>query len=160
MDALTSSLERIRAQLNAALQAAQPRPDDWVILANVTGQDGAVFEAARDKIVMTLVHIASDATLRASPNPAAPPPPARLELLVAFLANFENPNYAQGLAAIARTVAFFQRTRVLLAPDAGVEPIAVHAAGLTLAEVGGVMRMLGVNYRPSVFYKLRGVAVG
>src|SRR5215475_10943215 len=90
MDALAHSLELIRAQLNAALQAAEPRAADWVILANVTGQDGAAFADARDKIAMMLVHIANDATQRASARgpDGAPPPPAHLELLVAFLANF------------------------------------------------------------------------
>ena len=159
MDALASSLELIRARLNAALQTAESRAEDWVILANVTGQDGRAFEDARDRIAMTLVHIAPDATRRAGRPPAAPPP-AGLEPLVMFLANFENRSYAQGLVAISRTIAFFEQTPVFPAPHAGGETMTMLAAGLTLEEVGGVMRMMGVRYRPCVFYRLRGVAVG
>jgi hypothetical protein len=160
MDTLASCLELIRTQLNAALQAAEPGAEDWVILANVTGQDGVAFADARDKIAMMLVNIASDAAPRASPRPRTAPPPARLDLLVVFLANFENQNYPKGLAAIARTIAFFQKTPVFVAPNAGGETISMQATELTLAEVGNVMRMLGVNYRPSAFYRLRGVPVG
>ena len=161
MDALAHSLELIRAQLNAALQAAEPRAEDWVILANVTGQDGAAFADARDKIAMMLVTITSDATQRASARgpDGAPPPAAHLEVLVAFLANFESANYPKGLAAIARTIAFFQKTQVFVAPDAGGATMQMHAAELTLAEVSDVMRMMGVRYRPSVFYRMRGVPV-
>jgi hypothetical protein len=160
MDALARCLELIRAQPNAALQAAEPRTDDWVILANVTGQDGVAFGEARDKIAMMLVNIANDTTSRAGPRPGTAPPLARLELLVAFLANFENANYPKGLAAIARTIAFFQNTPVFVLPNEGGETIAMHAADLALAEVSDVMRMMGVRYRPSVFYRLRGVPVG
>ena len=159
MDTLATSLELIRGQLNAALQAAEPRADDWVILTNVIGQDGVLFEDARDKVAMLLVNIAGDATLRASPNPAGVPP-ARLDLLVAFVANFENRDCAKGLTAIARTIAFFRQTPVFTAPDAGVEPLSMLAADLSLADVGGVMAMLGLRYRPSVFYRLRGVSAG
>ena len=161
MDTLATSLELIRAQLNAALQAAEPRADDWVILTNVIGQDGVAFEDARDKVAMMLVNIAGDATLRSAPNPAGVPP-MRLDLLVAFVANFENRDYAKGLTAISRTIAFFQQTPVFAAPGAGagVEPLSMLAADLSLEHVGGVMAMLGLRYRPSAFYQLRGVSAG
>ena len=159
MDTLATSLELIRAQLDAALQAAEPRADDWVILTNVIGQDGVLFEGARDKVAMMLVNIASDATLRPAPTPAGAPP-MRLDLLVAFVANFENRDYAKGLTAISRTIAFFQQTPVFAAPGAGVEPLSMLAADLSLEHVGGVMAMLGLRYRPSVFYQLRGVSAG
>lgn len=161
MDTLAASLELIRAQLNAALQAAEPRADDWVSLTNVIGQDGVAFEDARDKVAMMLVNIASDATLRSAPNPAGVPP-MRLDLLVAFVANFENRDYAKGLTAIARTIAFFQQTPVFTVPGpgAGIGPLSMLAADLSLADVSGVMGMLGLRYRPSVFYQLRGVSVG
>lgn len=158
MDTLATSLELIRGQLDAALRAAEPRADDWVILTNVIGQDGVLFEDARDKVAMMLVNIASDATLRAAPNPGAAPP-ARLDLLVAFVANFENRDYAKGLTAIARTIAFFQQTPVFAAPDGGNTTLTMVAADLSLEHVGGVMAMLGLRYRPSVFYRLRGVSV-
>ena len=159
MDTLATSLELIRGQLDAALQAAEPRADDWVILTNVIGQDGIAFEDARDKVAMMLVNIASDATLRAAPNPAEVPP-MRLDLLVAFVANFENRNYAKGLAAISRTIAFFQQTPAFAAPGAGTATLTMVAADLTLEEVARAMRMMGLSYRPSVFYQLRGVSVG
>ena len=159
MDTLAASLELIRAQLNAALQAAEPRAEDWVILTNVIGQDGVLFEDARDKVAMMLVNIASDATLRAAPNPAGLPT-MRLDLLVAFVANFENRDYAKGLTAISRTIAFFRQTPVFTAPGAGAATLTMVAADLSLEHVGGVMAMLGLRYCPSVFYRLRGVSAG
>ena len=158
MDALADSLELIRARLNAALQAAEQRADDWVVLSS--GQPAAAVEDARDTIAMVLVHIASDAAVRTVADRAAPPS-ARLDLLVAFVANFENARYAQGLTAISRVISFFQQTPVftLSGPGAHIGPLTMQIAGLSLADVGSVMQMLGISYRPSVFYRLRGVSV-
>ena len=156
MDALADSVELIRVRLNAALQAAEQRADDWVILSSA--QPAA---AVRDTISMMLVHISSDAAVRAAADRVAPPT-ARLDLLVAFVANFQNAHYAQGLTAISRVMSFFQQTPVFTPSGPGTHtgPLTMQLADLNVADAGTVMQMLGITYRPSVFYRLRGVSVG
>jgi hypothetical protein len=165
MDALTTALEFIRARLNAALQAAEHRADDWVILSNIVGQDDVAFANTRGRIAMVLVNLAHGAVPSVGPSggthPAAPSP-VRVEPLIAFVANFEGQHYTQGLTAISRTIGFFHQTPVFTPPGPGasIGPLTMQAVDLSLADVSCVMEMMGVKYLPSVFYQLRGVSLG
>ena|SRR5258708_894339 len=163
MDALTTALEFVRARLNAALQAAEHRADDWVILSNIVGQDDIAFANARGRIAMVLVNLAQGAGAPVGPPGGTHlvPSPARVEPLIAFVANFEGQHYAQGLTAMSRTIGFFHRTPVFTpGPGASIGSLTMQAVDLSLADVSCVMAMMGVKYLPSVFYQLRGVSVG
>jgi hypothetical protein len=76
------------------------------------------------------------------------------------MANFSGRNYSDGLAAISRLIAYFQQMpwfNQANAPDLDpeIDKITMEFANLTPSEVNYVVGMLGVNYLPSVFYKLR-----
>src|SRR5437762_2743311 len=131
MDALTTALEFIRARLNAALQAAEHRADDWVILSNIVGQDDVAFANARGRIAMVLVNLAQGGLSSVGPpggmHPAVPSS-ARVEPLIALVANFEGQHYAQGLTAMSRTIGFFHQTPAFTPGSGGsIGPLTMQA---------------------------------
>ena len=63
MAILQSTLDQLRARLEAALQISDPRAQEWVALTNPVDLDGRVEDNARNKIVMTLVGLQSDPTV-------------------------------------------------------------------------------------------------
>src|SRR5258707_163798 len=112
MDMLTASLELVRSKLNAALQAAEHRADDWGILAGLVDQHGAAFEPARGKLAMTVINVMLNGAASSAPvGPATGP--MRTEPIVAFVANFDNQHYSAGLNALSRTINFFHQSPVL-----------------------------------------------
>ena len=114
-------LALIRNQLNAFLQNADRRVEDWVVVSNIVDRQGRPLDAATDKVVMVLANIthATSAGTNGRPAQATPGVVARpalpLELFVLFFANFEGQHYAEGLAAISRTIDFF-RAKLSLVP--------------------------------------------
>src|SRR5712672_3457207 len=85
MTVLQSTLELLRARLEAALQVAAPSGEPWVKLTNPVGQDGQVAVGARDKIVMTLVGLETDTSVTS--RPAAHPTPVFTRALLPGLAD-------------------------------------------------------------------------
>lgn len=165
---LQSTLDLLRARLDATFQISDPRSEEWVTLTNPVDLDGRVSESARNKIVMTLVGLQSDTTIGTFPGPMAVAgdqfvritPPLHLNAFVVFFANFTESNYATGLGMLSRTIAFFQQNPVFT-PDllpglpAGVDKIALDFVNLDLMQTNHLMGMLGVKYLPSALYKLR-----
>jgi len=167
MDVIRKTLEVIRQLVNQYMQNLDRRGDDWVALTNAVNQDGTVNDSAQDKIVMGLYNITRE-TVISTYAPARPgadafaivQPPLYIDLHIVFMANFSGRNYSDGLAAISRLIAYFQQTPWFSqanAPDLDpeIDKITMEFANLTPSEVNHVVGMLGVNYLPSVFYKLR-----
>jgi hypothetical protein len=168
MTLLQSTLELLRARLDAAFQIADPRSEEWVTLTNPVDLDGRISESARNKIVMSLVGLQSDKTISTVPSPmrvagdqfALMAPPLSINAFVLFAASFSESNYPTGLGMLSRTIGFFQQNPVFthdrlpgLAPE--VEKIALDFVNLDLTQTNHLMGMLGLKYLPSALYKLR-----
>lgn len=167
MDLLRNALDAVRERLNAHLQHIEPRPDAWVVLTSLVNHEGARNDAARDKIVMSVYGVSPETLLRQQPVAAdrGRGAPLHLDVHLMFLANFADRNYPEGLGALSRVIAFFKETPVFTpqnAPElaAGIERITLDFETLGPAEVSAVMRMMGVAYLPSVFYRLRMLSYG
>jgi Pvc16 N-terminal domain len=168
MNLIQDTLELIRQRLNEYFQAADPSPEDWVILSNIVDQDGAAFEQARNKVVIFLANIQHDTTI-STWRPAVPtagdryaivPPPLYINLFLLFFANFSEKNYPMGLGMISRTIAFFQENPLFdhyNLPDlpAPVDKLAFEFTNLDAQGLNYLMGLAGVNYLPSVYYKVR-----
>jgi Pvc16 N-terminal domain len=168
MDLIRTVLDLIRQKLNESFANLDPRPDDWVVLANVVDHDGRPNAAAKDKIVMVLANIKHETVVSTytstvgtkSSSYGIVTPPLYIDLYILFYANFYDENYRQGLAMISRTISFFQQNP-WFTPDnlpdlpPAVEKLTMEITSLDLLEVNYLMGMLGVKYLPSVFYKLR-----
>ena len=168
MDLIRTVLELLRQKLNEYFSNADPRREDWVILANIMDQEGRPFAATKDKIVMTLANIRHE-TIISTFTPTVKTktgsyvnvtPPLYIDLFVLFYANFFDENYRHGLAMISRTISYFQQNPIFDAatmPDLprGIDKLTLEITSLDLLELNYLMGMLGVNYLPSVYYKVR-----
>ncbi|MGO4711428.1 DUF4255 domain-containing protein [Bradyrhizobium sp. 2TAF24] len=168
MTILQSTLDLLRARLDAAFQVSDPRAEDWVMLTNPVELDGRISEHARNKVIMSLVGLQSEPT--AAPSPGFSPAtgdrfarvaaPLHLNAFVLFLANFTEGNYATGLGMLSRTISFFQQSPVFT-PDRlpglprEVDRIVLDFVNLDLMQTNYLMGMLGLKYLPSALYRLR-----
>ncbi len=62
MATLQTTLDQLRARLEAALQISDARAEPWVALTNPVDPDRRVAESARNKMVMVLVGLQNDPT--------------------------------------------------------------------------------------------------
>jgi Pvc16 N-terminal domain len=165
MAILQSTLDQLRARLEAALQIAVPRAEPWVALTNPVDLDGRVVESARNKMVMVLVGLQSDPAGGVLPRTTAAgaprvTPPLHLDALVMLMANFSGSEYATGLGMLARTITFFHQNPVLLPdplPGEQAENIRLDFVNLDLAQTNELMAMLDLKYLPAAVYRMRGL---
>ena len=168
MDLVGRVLELIRHRLNEYFNVADPRAEEWVILANIVDHEGRIYAAAKDKIVMMLVNIKHEtvvSTYTAAVNSRTSAyqvvqPPIYIDLYILFLANFYDDRYAQGLAMISRTISYFQQNpwfTTAIMPDLppAIDRLTMEISNLDLLEVNYLMGMIGAKYLPSAYYKLR-----
>ncbi len=168
MNLIHKTLELVRQRLNSYFQAADPLPEDWIVLSNIIDQDGKVFDHARNKVVMFLANIQQDTTI-STWRPAAPispdrygimQPPIYINLFVLFYANFSDRNYPQSLETISRTIEFFQQNPYFdrqNLPDLPepIDKLAFEFTNLDSTGLNYLMGLAGVRYLPSVYYKVR-----
>ena len=164
MAILQSTLDQLRARLEAALQIAIPRAEPWVALTNPVDLDGRAVESTRNKIVMMLVGLQSDPAggVLARTNAAAPrgAAPLHLDALVMLMANFTGSNYPTGLGMLSHTIAFLHENPVLITDPPPGQPagnIKLDFVNLDLAQTNELMAMLDLKYLPSAVYRMRGL---
>lgn len=165
---IRSTLEILRARLDASFKAADPRDEDWVILSNLVDHDGHPNEAARNKVVVCLAGIQHETVIsthqRTTPlaggQHGVVSPPLYVNLLVLFIANFSEKNYPEGLSMIARTIGFFQQVPYLThdnAPDLApsIDKLSLEMMNLDLTQANYLLGMMGIKYLPAVLYRVR-----
>ncbi|GAB3126408.1 Pvc16 family protein [Novispirillum itersonii] len=168
MDLIGTTLELIRGRLNDSIQNLDNRPEDWVILSNIVDVDGKPYEAAINKIVLCVTSMQDEKVISTfNPMLRGPEgkygqvtPPLYLDVNVAFIANFYNKNYRDGLVAISRTISYFQQNpyfnqQNLPGLDPAIDKLNLEFVNLDPVDLNYVMGMLGAKYLPSVFYKIR-----
>lgn len=173
MDLIRNALEVLQRQLNQYLENVDRRGDDWVTLTSLVDHNGALNQAAKDKIVMCIYNITrettistyqtttADRTITGNPNSLAiVNPPLYVDIHLMYMANFTEKNYADGLSAISRLIGFFQKNPVFnmtncpsLSPE--IYKLTLDLENLSPVDVNYIMSMLGTRYLPSAFYKLR-----
>lgn len=152
------------------LNGGSPGNSEPVVLDNISQLDAS--NAAHDmtgKVVMTLVNMTEEASLRNSPavrsNQGAltlQNPSIHLNLFVLFVAN--SAVYTDALARIAAIVKFFQR-KPYFDPQNTVDTagymqgvnfkLIVELNSPTIEELNNLWGMLGGKQLPSVFYRIR-----
>jgi len=168
MSEIRGALEEVRTRLNDFIAAGDPRPGGWVILSNIYDQNGDPYEGAKDKLVMMLTNIQRENSISTYTQsvPVEPSgyaqiaPPLYVDLFVMLYANFSDAMYTEGLGAISRAISFFQQNPVFtqktlpgIAPH--IEKLAFEMTNLDVTQINHLVGMLGANYLPSVYYKVR-----
>jgi hypothetical protein len=168
MSEIRGTLELVRRRLDQALQAADPRPEEWVILSNISDHNGNPYEGAKDRIVIFLANIQREVAFStytpsvpvAGGSYAAVAPPLYINLFLLFFANFYDRTYTQGLEAISRTISFFQQnpcfTRESLPGlDPAITQLSFELTNLEPVELNYLMGLTGSKFLPAAYYKVR-----
>ena len=165
MAILQSTLDQLRARLEAALQIAVPRAEPWVALTNPVDLDGRVVESTRNRIVMMLVGLQSDPAGGVSPrtNVAGSlrsTSPLHLDAMVMLMANFSGSNYPTGLGMLSHTIAHLHENPALITDPLPGQPsgnVMLDFVNLDLAQTNELMAMLDLKYLPAAVYRMRGL---
>lgn len=165
---IRSTLESIRARLDAFFKVPEPRPEDWVILSNFVDHEGRPYEHAKDKIVLFLAGIQHETIVSTHQRAASigggqfgvVAPPLYINLHILLVANFYDKNYAEGLEMISRTIGFFQQNPFFTHEsmpelDPGIDKLTIEMMNLDLTQANYLMGMMGIKYLPSVLYRIR-----
>jgi hypothetical protein len=168
MSDLRGTLEQIRRRLNEFINAAHPRPGEWVRLSNLTDDSGNPPESIKDNLVLVVANIQKETTV-STYNSATPirsdsfaivSPPLYIDLFVLLYANFSEQTYPEGLAIIGRAISFFQQNlwfthSTLPGLDPAIDRLTFELTNLDLVELNLLFGMMGAHYLPSVYYKVR-----
>jgi hypothetical protein len=168
MNAIQSTLELIRARLDAFFKVSDPRTEDWVVLSNIVDHEGRTYESAKDKIVTFLAGIQHETIISTHTRTVSSGggqygvqnPPLYINLLVLFYANFYDKNYSDGLGMISRTISFFQQNPFFSHDtmpdlDPAIDKLTLEMMNMDVTQANYLMGLMGVKYLPSVLYKLR-----
>ncbi|MBK6265135.1 DUF4255 domain-containing protein [Marivirga sp. S37H4] len=157
----------IASELNDYLKSRFNSVEDKVILSNIVDQGGAVAIEGNNKIVITLINIAEETTLKANANQHymgstfvdfAPSISVNLTLMIS--AYFSPKNYVESLRFISGVIYFFQAKPLFTAQNTpelsqNVEKIHFDLLSLSPQELMNLFSMMGAKYIPSVVYKMK-----
>ncbi len=168
MDLIGNTLDLICRSLNSNFRKLEPREVDWVILSDLVDAEGKPHADTADKVVMCLTGIAREmmiptyapAGVNGGGRAMPVAPPLYIDLHVGFIANFSGRSYARGLESISRTISYFHNNFYFDASNIpGFPPeinkITFELIDMNVKDTKDIVEMLGVHYRPAVFYKVR-----
>jgi hypothetical protein len=165
MAGLDDWLGLLRDRLEAALQAAIPRPSAlWVALGRPDdGSDAAIH------LTLAALHPAALARRPARPpgrGPGpAPMPPLTLDADLLVTARPPRAGYAEALTMLSHSLAWLH-ANPRLAPAgepafaAGTDPVELTPLDPTLAEATALIGAFGTGGMPFALYRVRGLAIG
>jgi Pvc16 N-terminal domain len=170
------ALNAVSNELNDFFNAIRTNDgNDAVVLGNIAFADpyqsgGGVSDSIKDKVVLTLVNVEEEKTLRNMP--ASIPvgsgysyqnPPIVLNLYVLFSVNYHSTlnSYDNSLIYLSEIIAFFQRKKTFTAlntpllMDKNVDKLIFDLHSLSFEQMNHLWAVLGGKYIPSVLYKVR-----
>lgn len=166
---IRQALEGIRTELNNALLAGAVNNEPIVRILNIASLDTTPGNAPTDKVLMSLVNIEEETTLKNGSaykqidasttlkgNPAL-----FLNCYVLFAINSTTEiNYLNALLLLSKVIDFFQHKRVFNhdntpALDPKIEKLIAELYSPNFEQLNHLWAMLGGRYMPSVLYRLR-----
>jgi hypothetical protein len=164
---LDDALPAVCEALEAALQAAIPRPDaPYVVLGNPAEANAKYGETSRGRVMLTLVALRAGVERRATlPEPAAGGRRQAGALEADLLLTTDYPGqYLRGLGMMATALDWVQDNPVVTAgnaPDAGdAGRFTVGFADPGFEEAAALVDMAGVKGCPFAVLRLRGLSAG
>jgi len=162
---INDAIAFIAAELNSFLKSSFSVAEDKVTIASIVNIDGSVPAKNLDKVVITLINIEHETSIRNTPSVKILKdtsvhinPPLNINLLLLFSASFTD--YQESLKFISGTISFFQgrysfdqQNHAKLNP--GIEKLIFELEKTSYQEWSFLWGMLGGRYLPSVIYKMR-----
>ena len=144
--------------------------DTYLELTDIVDEQGK-FAVAQGTVGMSLINIEEERVNRAqtrdvtrSENGALgyANPEVRLQLHLLFVANFKD--HDDSIKNISAVISFFQSNNVFTPAkfselDKNIDKIVFDLASFGFEQLSYIWGVLGTNYRPSVLYKMRLVAI-
>jgi len=160
---IDTALEILREELNTFLCQKLNDPSPKVVFSPLVDEDELT---GNGMMTMTLLSIEEERALRdPSPNVTignrtfVRNPDIRLNLYVMFT-SFNKTHYEESLSRLSQTILFFQGKKVFTAEntpnlDENIESLFLDLHNLTTEQQNDLWGKFGVNYRPSVCYRIR-----
>jgi len=169
---ISAAIGHLAFQLNQQFKNNFQLIEDVVVVSNLVELDGSVAPNANNKLVLTLANIEKD-TLPFRPATQArgrdqrllqTSAPLYVNLYLMMSANFGAGNYAEALKYISHAIAFFQQRPMFdqhNSPglDPRIERLMLDIENLAIADQNNLWSMLGGRYLPSMYYKVRMMAL-
>jgi len=164
MARLDDALRAVSEALEAALQAAVPRPDSpYVVLGNPAEANAKYGETSKGRIMATLAGLRPVAGGRAPPlDPAGGggQPAGALEAELLVTADFPG-QYLKGVRLMAAALDWVHDNPVVTTgPDADAGRLTVLLMDPGIEEAAALVEMAGVKGCPFVLLRLRGLTAG
>ncbi len=168
MTAINEIVTILRDKLEGVLQSARPQAERWVLLGNAGMREGTDARAVINKMIMSVVHLQTDASAGAFASPQLTNddryftgyPSLHVDAYVLVAANFTDSDYEVGLSLLSMVISFFQETPVLthgnapsLPPE--LEKLVIEFVSLDLSQLSHLLTATGSKYVPMVLYRLR-----
>ncbi len=165
---IDTTIQYLIRELNNRLN--NPATDDFVIPGNIarleSGDTNLNIGELRTKVVLTLINIEEEKSLKNSPHFRKENQTIRtfspvLHLNLYLLFSCADETYLSALTKISRIIGFFQRQNTFtpanaaVAFPAGIEKLMLDLFTLNFEQMNHVWGCMGGKYHPSVLYKMR-----
>jgi hypothetical protein len=166
---IDGTISFIEETLSAYLKDKMNFKDDKVICSNLVEQDGSIAIKEENRVVITLVDLDQEASLKNSNRQEMRPggsmksvfPPVNLNLFVMFSCMFASTNYKEGLKYLSHIILFYQG-RPLFTNTAypqlnkfGIEKLSFEIYHPDYQARNNMWTILGIKYLPSIIYKVK-----
>jgi hypothetical protein len=166
---IEGTISFIEESLNAYLKDKLKFKEERVISSNLVEQDGSMAIRDENRVVITLVDLDQEASLKNSNRLEARPggsmktvlPAINLNLFIMFSCFFAPSNYKEGLKYLSHIILFFQG-RPLFTNTAypqlnkyGIEKLSFEMYHPDYQARNNMWTILGIKYLPSIIYKVK-----
>ncbi len=139
--------------------------EDKVIVSAIVNPDGSVAIAGQNKVIISLINIEEEITLRnIAPIHKSPGdvqlPLLHLNLYILISAYFQPLKYKEALTVISGIISFLYQKNVFSSANTkslnpAIEKFSVEIQNITLENLNNIWSTIGAKYMPSVMYKLQ-----
>ena len=167
-----AAINHLAMQLNAYLRRTNNLTEDIVVVSSLVEPDGSSAPHTNNKLVLFLTNIEKDTmpqragsqSLGFDGRALASTQTLYLNLYVMLAANFSGSNYSESLKFISKAIGFFQLHPTFdrqSSPDmdSRIEKIILDIENLNIQDLSNIWGLLGGKYMPSVFYRIRMIAM-
>ena len=164
---IDKALETIRNELNAHYRQTYGLDEDKAVIANLISQEGSIAAGEANKVVITLINIEQETTLRNQRSIRQEGDDyykyhnsVSINFYIVVAAYFSDQNYLEAMRFISSVILFFQNKKVfdhVNTPqlDKGIDKLTLEMFNLDLNHLSNFWSFIGAKYLPSLIFKVR-----
>lgn len=159
---ISKAIQFITNHLNEYFKGQSAIAEDTVIASSLMNLDGSISDTIENKIVLSVINIEEEKSMRNSIDPAKSfhGTPLHLNLYLLLTANYISENYAEGLKNLSEIMSVFERTPLFDRQNFPGMPVefsrmTLEIKNLSLEDMGAIWSAIGAKHQPSVLYKVR-----